>query len=182
MKFTATPLPGAMLIEMERREDARGWFARTFCSQEFEQHGLPTRMVQGNLSLTERAGTLRGLHYQAAPHAEDKLVQCVRGAIWDCIVDLRPQSPTYCRWFGAELSQSNGRMLFVPKGFAHGFVSLTDDAAVSYLMSAFHEPASARGARWDDPAFGIQWPVPVQGMSDKDRHWPAFQPKKGEST
>ena len=133
MQFSATPLPGAMLIEMERREDARGWFARTFCSQEFEQHGLPTRMVQGNLSLTERAGTLRGLHYQAAPHAEDKLVQCVRGAIWDCIVDLRPQSPTYCRWFGAELSQSNGRMLFVPKGFAHGFVSLTDDAGSAGL-------------------------------------------------
>jgi len=174
MKYSGTPLSGAVLIELERREDARGWFARTFCAREFAEQGLPTAMVQANLSHTRRAGTLRGLHWQAPPHAEDKLVQCVHGAIWDCIVDLRPQSPTYRRWFGAELSAANGRMLLVPKGFAHGFVTLTPDACVSYQMSASYEPAAARGARWDDPAFGIEWPVPVLDMSDKDRHWPPF--------
>ena len=182
MKFSATPLPGAMLIEQDRRDDSRGWFTRTFCAHEFEAHGLPARMVQGNLSLTRRAGTLRGLHWQAAPHAEDKLVQCVRGAIWDCIVDLRPGSSTYCRWFGTELTESNGRMLFVPKGFAHGFVTLADDAAVGYQMSAFYEPSAGRGARWDDPAFGIGWPVPVIDMSDRDRQWPAFNPSQGDPT
>ncbi|MEJ7930869.1 dTDP-4-dehydrorhamnose 3,5-epimerase [Ramlibacter sp. AN1015] len=175
MIFTPTPLEGAMLVVPERRQDARGWFARIYCEKEFAERGLPERMVQTNLSLTRNAGTMRGMHFQKAPHAEDKLVRCARGAIWDAIIDLRPQSPTYCQWFGAELSEDNGRMLLVPKGFAHGFVSLTDDAAVTYQVSAFYTPEAEGGLRWDDPAFGIEWPVPVRDASDKDRSWPPFQ-------
>lgn len=174
MIFTPIYLPGAMLIEPERRQDSRGWFARVYCEKEFAARGLPARMVQTNLSLTRRAGTLRGMHFQHAPHAEDKLVRCARGAIWDAIIDLREQSPTYCQWFGAELSEDNGRMLLVPQGFAHGFVSLTDDAAVVYQMSAFYAPEAQDGVRYDDPAFGIEWPVPVREIADKDRQWPDF--------
>ena len=174
MKFTPLELPGAFLVDLERREDARGWFARTYCAREFEAHGLPTHMVQSNASLTRRTGTMRGMHFQRGADAEDKLVRCVRGRIWDAIVDIRPQSPTYCRWFGAELSEENGRMLLVPKGFAHGFVALTDDVVVNYQVSAFYTPGSEGGARWNDPAFGIEWPVPVLDMSDKDRNWPDF--------
>ena len=173
MIFTPTELDGAFDIDLERREDARGRFARTYCAREFEAHGLPAHMVQTNMSLTRSKGTLRGMHYQHAPHGEDKLVRCVRGAIWDCIVDLRPQSPTYCKWIGVELTEANGRSLLVPKGFAHGFVTLSDDAAVTYQVSEFYTPAAEGGARWDDPAFGIAWPVPVLDMSDKDRRWPA---------
>lgn len=174
MNFTETPLAGAFLIEPQRRDDARGWFARTYCAREFEAHGLPTHMVQTNMSLTRKKGTLRGMHYQLAPDAEDKLVRCVQGAIFDAIVDLRPQSPTYRRWFGAELSADNGRMLLVPKGFAHGFVTLADDAAVTYQVSAYYAPQSEAGARYDDPAFGIEWPVAVLDMSEKDRNWPPY--------
>lgn len=174
MIFTRTALAGATIVDIERREDARGHFGRTYCEREFAANGLPTRMVQTNMSLTRRAGTLRGMHYQLAPYAEDKLVRCVQGAIWDAIVDIRPESPTYCSWIGVELSAANGRMLLVPRGFAHGFVTLTDDAAVNYQVSEFYTPESERGARHDDPAFGIDWPVPVLDMSDKDRSWPAF--------
>jgi dTDP-4-dehydrorhamnose 3,5-epimerase len=174
MIFTPTPLTGAVLIDTQAHQDDRGWFGRTYCEREFEAQGLAMRIAQGNMSLTRRAGTVRGLHWQAAPHQEDKLVRCVRGAIWDVIVDIRPASTSYCQWFGAELSESNGRMLLVPKDFAHGFVTLTDDAAVSYLMSEFHAPAFARGARHDDPAFGISWPIAVKDMSEKDRSWPDF--------
>jgi dTDP-4-dehydrorhamnose 3,5-epimerase len=174
MIFLPTELPGATIVEVQRREDPRGWFTRTYCAREFAEHGLPTHMVQTNMSLTRSAGTLRGMHFQRGPDAEDKLVHCVRGAIWDAIVDIRPESPTYCRWIGVELSEANGRMLLVPKGFAHGFVTLTDDAAVTYQVSAFYAPQSEGGARHDDPAFGIRWPVPVREMSDKDRNWPAF--------
>jgi len=175
MRFTHVPLSGAVVVEPERREDARGWFARVYCEREFAAQGLASRMVQTNLSFTRRAGTLRGMHYQLAPHAEDKLVRCAQGAIWDAIVDLRPQSPSFCQWFGIELSAANGRMLLVPQGFAHGFVTLSDDAAVTYQVSAFYAPESERGARHDDPAFGIEWPVPVREMSEKDRSWPDFQ-------
>lgn len=174
MKFTPTPLAGATIVDIERREDARGWFGRSYCEQEFEAQGLPTRMVQTNTSLTRKRGTLRGMHYQVAPHAEDKLVRCVSGAIWDAIVDIRPDSPTYLQWTGVELSADNARMLLVPKGFAHGFVTLSDDAVVTYQVSAFYTPSAERGARHDDPAFGIEWPVPVLDMSDKDRNWPDF--------
>ncbi|MDB5945275.1 MAG: rfbC [Ramlibacter sp.] len=178
MRFTTTALAGATIVDVERREDPRGYFGRTYCEREFAAHGLPTRMVQTNMSLTRKSGTLRGMHYQVAPNAEDKLVRCVRGTIWDAIVDIRPESPTYCGWIGVELSEANGRMLLVPKGFAHGFVTLTDDAAVTYQVSEFYTPAAEKGARHDDPAFGIDWPVPVTDMSDKDRSWPDFDRKK----
>ncbi|MDB5932483.1 MAG: rfbC [Polaromonas sp.] len=174
MIFNKTALPDALIVDLERREDSRGYFARAYCEREFEANGLPTRMVQTNTSLTRRAGTLRGMHYQLAPHAEDKLVRCIRGAIWDVIVDVRPDSPMYCKWIGVELSEANDRMLLVPKGFAHGFVTLTDDAAVTYQVSAFYTQLAEAGARHDDPAFGIDWPMPVLDMSDKDRNWPDF--------
>lgn len=174
MIFTKTELAGATIVDIERREDARGFFARAYCEREFAEHGLPSRMVQTNMSLTRQAGTLRGMHWQHAPHAEDKLVRCVRGAIWDAIVDIRPDSPTWCKWIGVELSEANGRMLLVPKGFAHGFVTLTDDVVVTYQVSEFYAPGVEGGARWNDPAFGIEWPVAVVGMSDKDRSWPDF--------
>ncbi len=174
MKFTATGLAGASLIEPERREDSRGHFARIYCEREFQAQGLAARVVQTNRSVTLRKGTLRGMHFQQAPHAEDKLVRCERGAIWDCIIDLRPQSPTYCRWVGYELSEANGCMLLVPQGFAHGFVTLTDDVAVSYQVSGFYTPGAERGVRYDDPAFQIQWPCPVLSVSEKDAAWPAY--------
>ncbi|TFZ08068.1 dTDP-4-dehydrorhamnose 3,5-epimerase [Ramlibacter humi] len=174
MKFNATPLPGAMLVELQPHEDERGFFERIYCEREFAEHGLPGRMVQANVSFTRRAGTLRGMHWQAAPHEEDKLVHCLQGAIWDVIVDIRPGSPTYCRWFGVELGGAGDRMLLVPKGFAHGFVTLTDDASVLYHVSQFHAPGTERGARHDDPAFGIDWPVPIRLIADKDRAWPDF--------
>jgi dTDP-4-dehydrorhamnose 3,5-epimerase len=176
MIFTKTALEGATIIDVERREDSRGHFARTYCEREFEANGLPTRMVQTNMSLNKNAGTLRGMHYQVAPHQEDKLVRCTRGAIWDAIVDLRPDSATFCQWIGVELSEDNGRMLLVPKGFAHGFITLADHTAVTYQVSAFYSPQSERGLRHDDPAFGIQWPVAVLDMSDKDRSWAPFVP------
>ena len=173
MQIQATSLPGAALIEPEARADERGSFARVYCEREFAARGLPSRMVQTNRSITRRAGTLRGLHYQLAPHGEDKLVRCEQGAIWDAIVDLRPDSPTYCQWLGVELSAANGRMLLVPRGFAHGFVTLTDEVAVSYQVSNFYAPGAERGARYDDEAFGIAWPVPIRQLSAKDAAWPA---------
>lgn len=181
MKFTETRLRGAFVIDLERREDARGHFARVYCESEFERHGLPSRMVQASISHTRKAHTVRGMHFQVAPHAEDKLVRCIRGAIWDAIVDIRPQSSTFCQWIGVELSEENGSMLLVPKGFAHGFVTLTDDATVAYQMSTAYAPQAERGARHDDPAFGIRWPVPVADMSDKDRNWPDFLSAKSIS-
>lgn len=173
MHIAATPLSGAALIEPDRLTDDRGWFARLYCEREFAAHGLPSRMVQTNRSLTRRAGTLRGMHYQLAPNGEDKLVRCERGAIWDAIVDLRPDSPTYGQWLGVELSEDNARMLLVPRGFAHGFVTLTDNVAVSYQVSNFYSPGAERGVRYDDEAFGIEWPVPIRHLSAKDAAWPA---------
>ena len=173
MHITATRLSGATLIEPERLSDDRGWFARIYCEREFAAHGLPSRMVQTNRSLTRRAGTLRGMHYQLPPHGEDKLVRCEHGAIWDAIVDLRPDSSTYGQWLGVELSEDNARMLLVPRGFAHGFVTLTDNVAVSYQVSNFYTPGAERGARYDDEAFGIEWPIPIRHLSGKDAAWPA---------
>lgn len=179
MQLHATALSGATLIEPDRRSDDRGWFARVYCEHEFAAHGLPHRMVQTNRSLTRQAGTLRGLHYQVTPHAEDTLVRCEHGAIWDAIVDLRTGSHTYGHWFGVELSEDNGRMLLVPRGFArgfaHGFVTLTDNVAVSYQVSNFYAPQSERGLRYDDEAFGIDWPVPIRHLSAKDASWPAHR-------
>jgi dTDP-4-dehydrorhamnose 3,5-epimerase len=176
MIFHPTPLQGAFLIEPERRGDDRGFFARIYCQREFAEHGLETRFVQGNNSLTGRRGTLRGFHYQLPPAAEVKLVRCIRGALWDAIVDLRPDSPSFGRWYGAELSAENRLMMYVPRGFAHGFVTLTEDAEALYLVSDAYAPERERGLRFDDPWIGVEWPVAPEEVSAKDGAWPAFDP------
>jgi dTDP-4-dehydrorhamnose 3,5-epimerase len=169
VRFQETELPGAFVIEPERIEDDRGFFARIWCIREFADHGLSTDLVQCNVSYNARKGTLRGMHYQVAPHAEIKLVRCTRGSILDVIVDVRPESPTFHRWVGVELSARNGRMLYIPEGFAHGFQTLEDGSEVFYQMSTFYHPESARGLRWDDPAVGIEWPLDVAVMAEKDK-------------
>jgi dTDP-4-dehydrorhamnose 3,5-epimerase len=176
MKFTPLPLGGAYLIDLEKRGDERGFFARFYCETEFAQHGLATRFVQINTSLTGKQGTLRGLHYQLPPAAEVKVVRCVRGALYDVILDLRPHSPTFGRSFGAELSAENRTMMYVPEGFAHGFVTLQPDTEAIYLVSAMYSPSAERGIRFDDPRFAIQWPVSPTELSDKDRQWPDYDP------
>jgi dTDP-4-dehydrorhamnose 3,5-epimerase len=170
--FSPTPLAGAWLIEPERLEDDRGFFARSFCREEFAARGLNPEIAQSNISWNRRRGTLRGLHYQAAPHAEVKLVRCTRGAVWDVIVDLRPDSPSYRRWHGVELSAERRCALYVPEGFAQGFQTLVDDTEVLYLMSQLYRPEAARGLRWDDPALGIAWPIADPLLSDHDRGLP----------
>lgn len=176
MIFEQTPIGGVFLITLEPIADERGSFARTFAAHEFEAHGLDARVVECNVSSNRRAGTLRGLHYQAEPHGEAKLVRCSRGAIFDVVVDLRPESPTYCAWFGADLSAANGVMLFVPAGLAHGFQTLADGSEVTYQMSAAYSPEHARGVRWNDPAFGIQWPAGgARTLSERDRTYPDFR-------
>ena len=172
MIFRATKLEGAFLIEPERKEDERGYFARTFCEREFAEHGLRSCFVQCNTSFNRRKGTLRGMHFQAAPHEEAKLVSCTRGAIYDVIVDLRPGSSTYHQHVAETLSADNGRMLYIPEGFAHGFQTLADDTEVFYQMSEFYDPESARGVRWNDPAFQIQWPEAERIMIARDREYP----------
>lgn len=172
MKFTKTSLADAVVIDLEKRGDARGFFARTFCAAEFGAAGLATEYVQANHSQNVAAGTLRGMHFQRAPHAEVKVVRCVKGAIHDVIVDLRPDSPTYRRWEGFDLDAEEGRMLYVPEGFAHGFQTLVDDSHVVYQVSHPYTPNAEGGVRWDDPAFGIAWPLPVSVISDKDAAWP----------
>ena len=172
MRFEPLPLEGAYLIDLEPRRDTRGMFARAFCATEFAAHGLETSFVQANMSTTARAGTVRGMHFQRPPHAEVKLVRCVAGAIHDVVVDLRPDSHTYRRWFGAELSAANGRMMVVPRGFAHGFQALTDEATTFYMVSAFYAPEAEAGVRHDDPALAIDWPLDVTDISDKDAQWP----------
>lgn len=175
MKFCETTLPGAFLIDLEPVEDERGFFARSWCQREFADRGLNTNLVQCNISFNKKRGTLRGMHYQAAPHEEVKLVRCTHGAVYDVIVDLRRDSPVFKRWFGMELTADNRTMLYVPAGVAHGFQTLTDDAEVFYQMSEFYHSECARGVRWDDPAFGIQWTLneePV--LSEKDRRYPLW--------
>jgi dTDP-4-dehydrorhamnose 3,5-epimerase len=167
--FKPTPLAGAFVVELERREDDRGFFARSFCREEFAAHGLAPVVAQCNVSYNERRGTLRGLHYQAAPHGEAKLVRCTQGAIWDVIVDLRSGSPTFKRWYGVELSAANRRALYAPEGTAHGFQSLADGCEVLYLMSKAYQADAARGVRWDDPAFGIEWPIAQPHLAERDR-------------
>lgn len=174
MIFLETRIPGALRIDLERHEDERGSFARSYCRQEFETHGLDSRVEQCNVSRSRFKGTLRGMHYQAAPHAEAKLVRCTRGALHDVIIDLRPDSPAFRRHVALELSEANERMLFVPEGVAHGFLTLEDDTEVFYQMSAAYHPQSARGVRWDDPAFGIHWPFAPAAISDRDRSYPDF--------
>jgi dTDP-4-dehydrorhamnose 3,5-epimerase len=172
MNFASTPLAGAYLIELKRIEDERGFFARSFCQNEFSEHGLNPRIAQCNVSFNRQRSTLRGMHFQVAPHEEAKVVRCTQGAIWDVIVDLRPGSPTLHKWYGVELSAASRRSLYVPEGFAHGFQTLTDDAEVLYLMSEFYHPDAGRGLRWDDPRLAISWPLPDPILSARDRNYP----------
>jgi dTDP-4-dehydrorhamnose 3,5-epimerase len=174
MKFVALPLSEAFLIEVELRPDDRGGFGRTFCEREFAEHGLPSHFVQCNTSFNTRAGTLRGMHIQIEPQPEAKLVRCTRGAIFDVIVDVRRDSPTFRQWYGAELTADNRKALFIPFGFVHGFQTLEENSEVFYHMSEFYEPSLARGYRWNDPAFAIDWPIADPVMSDRDRQYPDF--------
>jgi len=173
--FSATDLPGVHLVGLERREDERGFFARTFCEQEFTLQGFDARVAQCSISRNRRRGTLRGVHYQVAPHEESKLVRCTQGSIYDVALDLRPNSPAYRRWVAFELSRDNGLALFVPPGVAHGFQTLVDDTDVFYQMSVPHHPECARGVRFDDPVFGIRWPLEEPIVNPRDRAYPDFE-------
>ena len=181
MILNPTKIPGAYTVELEKRADARGFFARGWCSREFGDHGLPNQIVQMNISMNLRRHTLRGFHYQIAPHSEDKLMRCVRGAVYDVMLDLRPDSPTFMCHMTVELSDANYRMLLVPKGCANAFLTLADETEVMYLVSEFYTPAAERGVRWNDPAFGISWPAEPAVISDKDRSWPDFVGERARS-
>jgi dTDP-4-dehydrorhamnose 3,5-epimerase len=174
MIFTETSLKGAFIIDLERMEDERGFFARSFCQEEFRAHELKSDVAQCNVSFNERKGTLRGMHLQVSPAAEAKLVRCSRGAVHDVIVDLRPESPTYCKWIAVRLTEDDGRALYIPEGLAHGFQTLRDSTELFYQMFTFYAPDWQRGVRWDDPAFGIDWPIPNPIMSERDRSYPLF--------
>jgi dTDP-4-dehydrorhamnose 3,5-epimerase len=175
MVFTETKLPGVFLIDLDRKEDVRGYFARVFCVEEFRAQGLNPEVAQCSISFNRRKGTLRGMHWQAAPKAEAKLIRCSRGAIFDVIVDLRPKSSTRLQHVTVELSEDNGRMLYIPEGLAHGFQTLANNTEVFYQMTEFFAPDYACGARWNDPAFEIAWPLPDPIMNDRDRSWPDFR-------
>jgi dTDP-4-dehydrorhamnose 3,5-epimerase len=180
MQFTPTSLGDAYIVEPERRSDDRGFFARTWCQRAFTAQGLDANLVQCNVSFNYQKGTLRGMHFQLPPFAETKLVRCTQGAIYDVIIDLRPDSPTFQQWVGVELTAANGKALYVPKGFAHGFQTLTDDAEVFYQMSAFYEPGYAGGLRWNDPTFKIDWPMAVTVIADRDRTYADYQLAPGQ--
>lgn len=175
MLFTESKLKGAFVLEPERREDNRGFFARTFCQREFEAHGLNPLVVQCNIAYNKKKGTLRGMHFQNPPFQEAKLVRCTQGAILDVILDLRPDSPTYKKWASAELSEDNHRMLYIPEGFAHGYQTLTETTEIIYQVSQFYAPESASGVRHNDPAFGIEWPLEVTAISELDKKWPDYK-------
>lgn len=175
MIFTEAPLRGAFVIDPEPREDTRGLFARTWCRHEFEARGLDTRIAQCSTSFSKRKGTLRGMHYQVPPAAETKIVRCIRGSLYDVIIDLRPDSPTFTQHFAAVLTAENRRMLYVPAGFAHGFQTLEDATEVFYQISEFYSPEHARGVRWDDPVFGIPWPDDERTIIERDRSYPDFR-------
>lgn len=178
MIFRETAVAGAFVIELEPRGDERGFFARAFCRHEFEEHGLNPAVVQCNVSISAAEGTLRGMHFQLPPHEEAKLVRCTRGALWDVALDLRPDSPTYRRWSGVELTADNRRMLYVPEGCAHGFQTLVPDTEAFYQVSAAYAPDAERGVRWDDPAFAIEWPSTARRvLSPKDATWPDYEPR-----
>ncbi len=176
MRFESIPLKDAYLIDLDKLGDDRGFFARAFCAQEFADQGLASRFVQVNNSLSADKGTLRGMHYQLSPHAETKLVRCIRGALWDVILDLRPDSATFGQHFGAELSAENRRMMYVPKGVAHGFITLHDDTEAFYFVDEAYAPEHERGVRWNDPHFSIEWPIEPAVLSDKDRDQRDFDP------
>lgn len=174
MKFIETALKGAFIIEINQMTDERGFFGRSWCKREMEEHGLNGNVVQANTSFSKTKGTLRGMHYQKHPHEETKLIRCTKGAIYDVIVDLRKDSPTYLKWFGIELSETNYKMLYVPEKFAHGFITLTDDAEVTYLVTEFYTPGAEAGLRFDDPTLKIDWPLEATVISEKDRQHPDF--------
>ena len=175
MIFTEAKLPGAYIIELEPLKDERGFFARAFCRDEFEQYGLNSSVAQCNISFNRKKGTLRGMHYQVAPHSEAKLVTCVAGSMYDVIIDLRADSATYRQWLAIELSARERNMLYIPEGFAHGFQTLEGDTLVFYQMFQFYEPAASRGVRWDDPAFAIKWPEGPRTLSERDKNYPDFE-------
>lgn len=177
MIFHQTKLAGVAEIEMQLNRDERGFFARSWCQQEFQNHGLNGNLVQCSISHNTRKGTLRGMHYQATPFAETKVVRCTAGAIYDVTLDLRGQSPTFLQWVAVKLSAENRHALYIPEGCAHGFLTLTDEAEVLYQMSESYHPESARGVRWDDPAFQIVWPDNVEVISERDRNYPDFKPE-----
>jgi dTDP-4-dehydrorhamnose 3,5-epimerase len=177
MIFTETKLKDAYIIELKKMGDQRGFFARAWCQREFDEHGLVSQVVQANLSYNKAKGTLRGMHYQRAPYAETKLIRCIRGALYDVIIDLRPDSPTYMQWLGVELTTENHKMLYVPEGFGHGFQTLVDNTEAFYQVSEFYTPNAEGGIRYDDPAFNIEWPLEVQVISDKDKSWPDYVPQ-----
>jgi dTDP-4-dehydrorhamnose 3,5-epimerase len=174
MQFQPTELEGAWLVGLDPQRDSRGFFARTFCVDEFAERGLATDYPQHSISMSARRGTVRGMHYQREPRCEVKLVRCVKGAIWDVIIDIRRSSPTYRRWQAFELSESNNRQLYIPKGFAHGFQALIDNVEVNYLISERYAPGLASGIRHNDPSFDIRWPLAVTAISEKDQQWPDF--------
>jgi dTDP-4-dehydrorhamnose 3,5-epimerase len=176
MKFTSIPLLGAYVIDVEPVSDPRGFFARTWCAEELRSHGLNANVAQCSVSFNQRMGTLRGMHYQNEPYQEAKVVQCFTGAIFDVIVDLRRGSSTYCKWFGVELNAANRTMLYVPEGFAHGFQTLTDGTEVFYQISEMYHSEAAQGVRWNDPMFGIKWPIRDPILSDRDRTFPDHTP------
>jgi len=180
VRFVPTELPGVLVLEQERHADERGHFARTWCKEELSAHGLEPALAQCSVSFNHRRGTLRGLHYQAPPSAEVKVVRCARGALWDVAVDLRPGSAGFGRWVGVELTADNGRSLYIPRGFAHGFYTLADATEVEYLISTPYAPATARGVRFDDPRFGIAWPGPVTVISERDAGYPDSAPAQFE--
>jgi dTDP-4-dehydrorhamnose 3,5-epimerase len=176
MIFHETALPGAYLVELEPYSDERGQFARAWCRTEFARHGVVHDFVQGNVSINPTRGTLRGMHFQVDGFGEVKLIRCVRGALYDVIIDVRPQSPTYLRWIGVELTPHSMRMLYIPEGFAHGFQTLTEDTEANYMVSAPYSREASRGVRYDDPVIGIEWPLPVSRISAQDRAWPLLDP------
>jgi dTDP-4-dehydrorhamnose 3,5-epimerase len=173
--FTDTGIAGAMLIGPEPHQDSRGRFMRAWCSREFSAHGIEFMPVQANLGFSISKGTVRGMHFQEVPAVEAKLVRCTRGSIFDVVLDLRPQSPTHHQWYGVELSAVNGRLLYVPEGCAHGYQTLEDDTEMYYMTSAFYTPAAVRGVRFDDPAFGVRWPLVPTTVSEQDHNWPLIE-------
>jgi dTDP-4-dehydrorhamnose 3,5-epimerase len=175
MLFFDAKLQAAYVIELEKLADDRGFFARSWCQREFAKHGINVPLAQANIGFNKRKGTLRGLHFQVAPYQEVKVVRCTRGSIYDVIVDLRPESTTYKQWFGVELSAESHRMLYVPEGVAHGYQTLADETEICYQTSQFYAPESARGVRYDDPAFGIHWPIAIENISGADQSWPDFE-------
>jgi dTDP-4-dehydrorhamnose 3,5-epimerase len=174
MIFTKTNLEGAFVVEIQMLEDERGFFARSFCQREFQEHGLNPNVVQSNISYNKVKGTLRGMHFQAAPCQEAKLVRCTQGAVHDVIIDLRPDSPTYTQYFAINLTAKEHNALYVPEGFAHGFLTLEPETCVFYQMSEFYAPAHARGFRWNDPAFNVAWPAGIEMISERDANYPDY--------